>query len=208
VSSERLALHSESVENSRAEHLQNASRWNLFCSPRNKSISQFWTVKNLPHPDNKHLEAAEGWLGLGNWREANEDLEKIAPEHRTHPFVLELRYKIYEAAGNWAMALDAAKGLREILPDDQWGHFYTAYALHELKRTQEAYDVLKAVVEKFPNHQFMRFNLACYSCRLGEFEEAMQWLKKAIRVQGETDIRQLALDDRDLEPLWKEISKI
>ena len=28
-------------------------------------------MKNLPHPDNKHLEAAEGWLELGNYLEEN-----------------------------------------------------------------------------------------------------------------------------------------
>jgi len=36
-------------------------------------------MKDLPFPDNKHLEAAEGWLGLGNWLEANEELENITP---------------------------------------------------------------------------------------------------------------------------------
>ena len=165
-------------------------------------------MKNLPHPDNKHLEAAEGWLGLGNWREASEELEKIAPEHRSHPFVLEIRYKINSEAGKWETALKAANELRESLPDNQWGHFYTAYALHEMKRTQDAYDVLKTVVDEFPNHQFMRFNLACYSCQLGKSEEAMQWLKEAIAIGGKQDLRQLALNDPDLEPLWKEIAKI
>ena len=53
-------------------------------------------MKSLPHPDNKHLEAAEGWLGLECWKEANEKLEKIAPEYRAHPLVLELRYKVYQ----------------------------------------------------------------------------------------------------------------
>ncbi len=51
-------------------------------------------LKNLPHPDNKHLEAAEGWLELGNYLEANEELENITPQLRAHPYVLEMRYKI------------------------------------------------------------------------------------------------------------------
>jgi hypothetical protein len=34
---------------------------------------------------------AQGRLGLGNWREANGELEHITPRNRTHPVVLEVR---------------------------------------------------------------------------------------------------------------------
>jgi hypothetical protein len=61
-------------------------------------------MKPLPHPNNKFLEAAEGWLGLGNFLEANEELEKIEPKLRAHPAVLEVRYKIYAGAKKWEMA--------------------------------------------------------------------------------------------------------
>ena len=164
--------------------------------------------KGLPHPDNHHLEAAEGWIELGNWREANEELEKITPQLRAHPFVLELRYKVYEAAEKWDMALEVAKGLREILPTNQWGHFYTAYALHELKRTQEAYDLVKGIIRKFPKHQMMHYNLACYACQLGKLKEALNLLEKAVDLDDDQDIRQQALDDLDLEPLWIQIGEI
>jgi hypothetical protein len=36
----------------------------------------------------------------------------------------------------------------------------------------------------------------------------MQWLEKAIDLAGKEDIRQLALDDPDLEPLWTKIGEI
>src|ERR1017187_3279090 len=48
-------------------------------------------MKPLEPPDSHHLSAAIGWLGLGNWREANEELEKITSELRGHPDVLEVR---------------------------------------------------------------------------------------------------------------------
>jgi len=35
------------------------------------------TVKTFPPGDVRHLEAAQGWLELGNHLEANEELEKI-----------------------------------------------------------------------------------------------------------------------------------
>lgn len=165
-------------------------------------------MKNLPYPDNRHLEAAEGWLELGNDLEANKELEQITPELRNHPFVLELRYKIYSKAGKWEMAAEVAGAMYQMLPENYWGPFYLAYALHELKRTQQAYDTLIAVVDKFPKEWLMMFNLACYSCQLQKLEESMQWLERAIDVAGKRNIRQQALDDPDLEPLWTQIREI
>jgi hypothetical protein len=64
------------------------------------------------------------------------------------------------------------------------------------------------VVDIFPEHKMMRYNLACYSCQLGNLKEAMQWLEKAIDLAGKKDIRLMALDDPDLEPLWTKIGEI
>ena len=133
-------------------------------------------MKNLPYPDNQHLEAAEGWLELGNYLEANEELEKITPQLRAHPHVLEMRYKIYAAANRWEEAVEIAQTLSERLPDNSWGFIHYAYSLHELKRTKEAYGFLIPVVDKF-SEPTIRYNLACYSCQLGNLKEAMQWLK-------------------------------
>jgi predicted Zn-dependent protease len=112
-------------------------------------------MKKFPYPDNKHLDAAEGWLGLGNWREANEELENIAPKLRAHPYVLELGYEIYSAAKKWDGAVEIAGTMARLLPDNPWGHFHLAFSLHELKRTKEAYETLKPVVDKFPKEYLM-----------------------------------------------------
>ena len=95
-------------------------------------------MKPLPHPDNKHLEAAEGWLGLGDHLAANEELEQISPKLRAHPYVLEVRYQIYSKAKKWDGAVEIARTMAKSLPDNPWGSFHLAYALHELKQTQEA----------------------------------------------------------------------
>jgi hypothetical protein len=52
-------------------------------------------MKKLSPPDSHHLKAAEGWLGLGNYLEANDELENIGPQMRAHPDVLEIRWEIY-----------------------------------------------------------------------------------------------------------------
>jgi hypothetical protein len=56
-------------------------------------------MKPLEPPDSLHLQAAQGWLELGNHIEANEELERIAQQLRAQPDVLKLRWEVY-AAGN------------------------------------------------------------------------------------------------------------
>ena len=165
-------------------------------------------MQKLPLPDHYYLDAAEGWLGLGDHLAANEELEQISPKLQAHPFVLELRYRIYSKAERWDMAAEVARGMQKMLPENPWGPFQLAFSLHELKKTQEAYDTLKPVVDQFPKEWLMRYNLACYSCQLGHLKEAEQWLGKAIDLANKKDIRQMALKDKDLKPLWEQIGKI
>ena len=59
----------------------------------------------LAPPNSHHLEAAHGWLELGNNVAAFDELEKIEPKLRGHPDVLEVRVDIYAKAGKWAHVL-------------------------------------------------------------------------------------------------------
>jgi tetratricopeptide (TPR) repeat protein len=180
---------------------------------RRSFTTQACCLKKLLMPeftisDKRHLEAAEGWLGLGSWQEANQELENITPQFLGHPEVLGIRFQIYAKAEKWDYAIEIARAISDVIPDNPFGHFHLAYGLHELERTSEAYDVLIAVVDKFPAEHLIRYNLACYSCRLGRLKEAYQWLEKAINLAGRDDVRQTALDDPDLEELWIQIAEI
>ena len=158
--------------------------------------------------DQRQLAAAEGWLELGNWLEANEELELITPEMRAHPFVLRVRWGIYAKAEKWEMAGEVARGMTVMLPDNSFGYKHWAVALHELNRTKEAWGVLIPIADKFPDDYHISYNLACYCCQLGKLKDSMQWLGKTIDAAGKKDIRTMALDDPDLEPLWAEISEL
>ena len=157
--------------------------------------------------DQRHLEAAQGWFELGNCIEATDELDQITPEMRGHPSVLEVRYHIYAAAKKWEYAAEIAKAIAEFAPESPFGFIQRAYALHELKSTQEAWNVLLPVVEKFPKEHVIRYNLACYACQLGNLQAARDWLQKAIDLAGTNEVKLMALNDPDLEPLWKAIGK-
>ena len=165
-------------------------------------------IKPLEPPDSLHLSAPEGWLELGNHIEANEELEEITPQLRAHPDVLELRWQIYAKEKKWDACVDIAHAITKLDPSRFFGWIHLSFALHEQKKTQQAWDNLVEVEQKFPDEYLIRYNLACYAAQLGRLQDARDLLKKAIDVAGKKDIRLMALNDLDLEPLWKDIGKI
>ena len=151
--------------------------------------------------DKRHLEAAEGWLELGLHLEANEELERITPQLRAHPDVLELRWHIYAKEKKWEACLDIAATIIQRAPKSVDGWIHRSFALHELKRTQEAFNQLLPAADKFPKVWTIPYNLACYASRLHQFDEAGKWLKQAIALDQKT-VQAAAIDDDDLKPLW------
>ena len=51
------------------------------------------------------------------------------------------------------------------------------------------------------------FNLSCYACQMQKLEEARVWLRRALKIGDKAKIKEMALDDPDLRPLWEEIRK-
>ena len=162
----------------------------------------------LKPPDSHHLNAAEGWLGLGSTDEAEHELAKLSLGVLSHPEVLRVKYHFYERTRQWERAAETARLLCQIVPEAPFGWVHLAYALHELRRTGEAYSVLVPVLQRFPHEYVMRYNLACYSCQLGRMEEAREWLKKAIALVGADAIKEMAATDPDLEPLRADIRNL
>ena len=165
-------------------------------------------MKPIQPPDSHRVHAAQGWLELGNHIEANEELENITASLRAHPEALKVRWEIYAAAKKWEAAIDIAAAIVQLDPDDLAGWIHWSYALHELKRTAEARDNLMRVVNRFPGSATMRYNLACYESQLGRLEQAKQWLAKAFALGDAREMKLAALDDPDLEPLWRETGEI
>jgi tetratricopeptide (TPR) repeat protein len=163
------------------------------------------TMKPLPPPDSHYLSAAQGWLELGNHLEANEELERITPELRAHPDVLEIRWQIYAKEKKWDACVDIASAIVKLAPESSFGWIQRSFALHELKRTQEAFDQLLPVTEMFPKVWTIPYNLACYCAQLGRLDECQTWFKKAMAIDEYT-VKDAAIDDPDLKPLWDSMS--
>jgi len=166
-------------------------------------------MKSLEQADRVHLNAAEGWFGLGDLVSASDELEKITPAFRAHPAVLLMRCKIYQAAKKWGYLIEISQTLIEQLPKLAEAWIHRSYALHELNQTREAFDLLLPAAKKFPKLPVIPYNLACYACQLGKLEDAMKQIEQAIDLADKkNDIRLDALEDPDLEPLWLQIGDL
>jgi tetratricopeptide (TPR) repeat protein len=167
-------------------------------------------MKELDIDEIRHLRAAEGWIDLGSWIEANLELDEIKPELRSHPAVLQIRYEIYAKGEKWDGASEIAGALVKLLPDKSAFWICLAYATRRKSGggISQAKIVLSEAQIKFPKDYLISFNLACYECQLGDRKAALRHLEKAIDLAGKKDIRAIALNDQDLEPLWNDISEI
>jgi Flp pilus assembly protein TadD len=159
----------------------------------------------LQPEDMRRLEAAEGWLMLGNHLEADAELEGITAGCRAHPDVLKVRWQVLARAEKWELAYEVASALVTLVPDGPEGWLHRSYSARRMLGggLQRAYDELFPAYEKFPTEPIVPFNLACYSCQLGRLEAAKDWLHKAYAIGNARKIELMALDDPDLQPLWQ-----
>ncbi len=165
-------------------------------------------MPDLEPPDTHYVSFAQGWLELGDTAAARADLARVSAAAREHPDVLAVRWSILAEENRWAEALGVATELIKVAPETPTGWINQSFALHELKGTAEARSQLLAVVKKFPRVSTIPYNLACYACQLGDLHESIAWLAKASALAGKSAIKQMALADRDLEPLWPAILKL
>jgi len=161
-------------------------------------------MSRIEGPDFHHLRAAQGWLELGDARSADLELEKLSKSARTSPEVLETKWLIRAKTESWPECVQIGSTLTRLAPEFAQSWIHHAYALHELKKTREAFAVLSSVADCFPEEPTIPYNLACYSCQLGDFVGARDWLAQVYKLDNAQEWKQKALEDPDLKPLWDE----
>ena len=158
-------------------------------------------MQDLEPPDNFHVSAASGWLELDNLEEARQEFAKIREASRGHADALEVEWRLEAAECNWDGALKVAERQIKADADCPYGWINQSYCLHELKRTKDAWDRLWSVSGQFQQVGVLHYNLASYSCQLGQLEVAKKCLKLAVQCQSKAQIKRMALGDEDLKPL-------
>jgi predicted Zn-dependent protease len=167
-------------------------------------------VQPIEPPDSHHLSAALGWLGLGSAKDARAELNCISDANQNHPDTLEVRWTISAHEQDWHAALETAQRELALAPDDSSGWLHRAYAMRRDKTggLPQAWDALLPAAGKFPDEPVIAFNLACYACQMQQLDLARKWLHRAIAAGKKDAIKQMALADDDLKPLWPEIEQL
>jgi predicted Zn-dependent protease len=160
----------------------------------------------IDYPDLHHLRAAEGWLELGNSSEASAELDQISRAYRVHPDVLVLRWHIYLAARKWHPCLVIARAVTESVPADPRGWLALAETFFCRGQVRQAYKIINAKVNAFPDSWRFQYDLARYACLLGKSDEAEFYLQRAMNVGNAKAIRRWAREDPAFEIIWKPVT--
>lgn len=167
-------------------------------------------MQELEPPDNHHVSAVLGWLGLGLVAEARDEITKISLANISHPLALEARWRVAAHEEDWDEALQIADLEIRVTPNDAGAWLHRAYALRRVPTggLVAAWGVLSVAAKKFPDESVVAYNLACYACQMKDLDRAREWFFRAMRIGGKVEIKKMALVDDDLKPLWEEIEQL
>lgn len=167
-------------------------------------------MERLEPPASHYISAAVGWLELGNLAEARAELDHLSTELQGHPDVLEVRWLMCAEEAQWEEGLRIARTLLASAPERSAGWLHQAYALRRVPEggIKKAWDALLPAFDKFPKEALISYNLSCYACQMQQLEAARVWLKRALVIGGKERYKRMALEDKDLEPLWQEIKTL
>ena len=165
-------------------------------------------VEPIAPPASHYLLAAQGWTELGNYLEAEAELRQLPEALRAHPQVLTVRHELYAKTARWELAAEVAGILVESFADQAGPWVSLAYATRRKPGggIPQARDILTRALALFPSEAIIVYNLACYECQLGNETAALARLEQARALGGKSAIRQMALVDADLKPLWPTIA--
>lgn len=147
----------------------------------------------------RRIIAAQGYVELGLYAEAQGELSLLPPDASVRPDVTELVILCRMGEHHWDQALGLARKLCMDEPTEPGGFIHAAYCLHELGRTEEALDLLTKGPDTLRAKPVYYYNLGCYHARLGHIDEALKLLEQSFEMDGA--LRSHARKDPDLAEL-------
>ena len=146
------------------------------------------------------LRAADGYLFLGMPMEAFEELDTIVQEDQREPTVMLSRIRVLLHLRRWRDAEKLSLEGAELHPTEEEFTVQRAFALHQLRKGEQAIEVLLAAPEWIRRTGILHYNLACYEARLGDLKTAQQCINAAIQLNAA--MKKNAKTDPDLQALW------
>jgi tetratricopeptide (TPR) repeat protein len=146
------------------------------------------------------LHAADGYLYFDLTAEALDELDSIDEGEQEDSAVLLARIRALLHGKKWRDAEGLSNRGLKLHPDEGEFTVQRAFALHQMKKGDEAIEVLLAAPEWIRRTGILHYNLACYEARLGDLSIARQCIDAAIQINS--GIKKNARLDPDLKALW------
>jgi tetratricopeptide (TPR) repeat protein len=154
------------------------------------------------HPN---VRAAEGWIDLGNYDEAAEELHNCPPAVKSSIEWVKLWVRVYAATNQWREVEMMCETLARHAPNDPFTIFNQAEAFHRQGRTREAFAALQyAPVNVKQGGEFF-YLMARVLCALNEMTLALSCIGQAF--DEDPSIRMKALSDPELERVWLDLQE-
>ena len=160
----------------------------------------------LSPEDQIRVNAAEGYLRLGMFHDAETALDRVDPASHHLPEVLVVRLAFFQETKRWSAMQAAAKKLVDLDPTDPQRVMALAYATRRAESIDLARLILMEALDRHPSEALIHYNLACYDCQLGNIPSAKQFIETALRLNPK--MGRMALGDEDLEPLWASLESL
>ncbi|MES2789996.1 MAG: tetratricopeptide repeat protein [Planctomycetota bacterium] len=156
-------------------------------------------VKNLRVRRDKLLNAAEGYLMLEMPQHALECLDAIIDPERAQFASNYLRGMVLRQMGDHQAALDAFDVALEEQPEHMSLLLAMAWCYKRTDRLERAITAMEQAYAADPTEPIVLYNLACYWSLAGNKSQALSWLGRALRMDG--DLKRLISDEQDFDRL-------
>jgi tetratricopeptide (TPR) repeat protein len=137
------------------------------------------------------------------YAEAGKELRAIGSSNRKQERVLFLKYQIFAAQGKWRQARLATTYLTHFFPTCPMYWLAGAACARQLGSLEAAEAILETARALHPDNGPIWYALAVCASISGRFEEARQWVSRAI--QHEPRLEQRFLGDSTMKPIWNEL---
>lgn len=146
------------------------------------------------------LEAVDGYLYLDMPDEALNELRDIHIKHQGEIAVLRARVRALLHLKRWKEAELLSEKGTSLYPEENEFMVQRAFALHQLKRGNDAVNVLLSAPDWIRRTGILHYNLACYEAKLGDISTARQCIRAALELNSA--FKKNARNDPDLDRLW------
>jgi tetratricopeptide (TPR) repeat protein len=152
-------------------------------------------------PENEKLiEVAMGYFELGMMDDAISELGAIGSRERLS--VLSVWSAALRMAQRWAEMLSLARKMVQLYPGEAECWASLADATRNFVSLEAGLKLLETARQRFPDDGHILFQIGCYYCQLGRLDAARRAVREA--VSSNRVWAKIALQDRDLSPLWPE----